>query len=234
LRFRNSNFTFASNRRPFKNLVALEFHMVNLSSDYLANSIFDESIISELSLQDAHNFIGFVDVSDRLPTGKLLHRFIATRSYKIDAICSHALPSFIDQETFHEIIIKKCTSLSSITAFTFYKYTHLKKLILSDNNFNRLDKDSFRYLSELETLDLSNNPISNIEDYTFKDLSSLKNLYLQSTLLKSINKYTLSGTFELEKLILIKSEHLNYIHGQSFEDPKRTLKHLDLKVILDN
>ena len=46
-----------------------------------------------------------------------------------------SLPSFVDAEQFAEIQIKKCANLRSIKAFTFYRYSHLKSLILASNNF---------------------------------------------------------------------------------------------------
>ena len=135
IRFSDSRFDFAPHRKPFAGLRALEFHINNMSSEYLANSIFDGAIIKEFYLDDAPNFIGFLDLSDSLPTGRLLQRFVVTRSYKIDSLCSHSLPSFVDAEQFAEIQIKKCANLRSIKAFTFYRYSHLKSLILASNNF---------------------------------------------------------------------------------------------------
>ena len=181
IRFSDSQFNFAPHRKPFAGLKALEFHINNMSTEYLANSIFDASVIQEFYLDDAPNFIGFLDLSESLPTGKLLNRFVVTRSYKIDSLCSHSLPSFVDFEQFFEIQIKKCANLKSIKAFTFYRYSHLKSLILASNNFAVLDRDCFRNLNQLVSLDLSSNPIVTIDDETFRDLNSLKSLYLEST-----------------------------------------------------
>jgi hypothetical protein len=158
-----------------------------------------------------------------------LHRFQVIRSYKIEALCSHSLPSFVAQETFHEIVVKKCLSLREIKAFTFYKFTHLKSLVLTGNNFSKIDKNSFRHLTHLEKLDLSSNPLSLIEDFTFKDLSSLKRLVLESTLLKQIDAHTLSGLLTLSELYLSKSYQLKRINGAAFADFKETLKELYLK-----
>lgn len=181
IRFSDSQFNFAPHRKPFAGLKALEFHINNMSTEYLANSIFDASIIQEFYLDDAPNFIGFLDLSEILPTGKLLNRFVVTRSYKIDSLCSHSLPSFVEFEQFFEIQIKKCVNLKSIKAFTFYRYSHLKSLILASNSFAVIDRDSFRNLNQLVSLDLSSNPIGAIDDQTFRDLNSLKSLYLEST-----------------------------------------------------
>lgn len=181
IRFSDSKFNFSPNRKPFSGLRALEFHINNMSSEYLANSIFDGAIIKEFYLDDAPNFIGFLDLSESLPTGRLLQRFVVTRSYKIDSLCSHSLPSFIDVEQFSEIQIKKCANLRSIKAYTFYRYSHLKSLILASNNFESIDRDSFRNLNQLVSLDLSSNPITDIDEETFRDLNSLKSLYLENT-----------------------------------------------------
>lgn len=181
IRFSDSEFNFAPHRKPFSGLRALEFHINNMSSEYLANSIFDGATIKEFYLEDAPNFIGFLDLSDRLPSGRLVSRFVVTRSYKIDALCSHSLPSFVDVEHFAEIQIKKCAMLRSIKPFTFYRYSHLRSLNLAANNFETIDPDSFRNLNQLVSLDLSSNPIGAIGDETFRDLSSLKSLFLEST-----------------------------------------------------
>lgn len=229
IRFSNSKFNFSPSRKPFKGLKAQEVHFNNLSNEYLTNSIFDQSVIADLFIENTPSFIGFLDMSNNLPSGKLLNRFIVTRSYKIDSLCSHSLPSFVDQENFHEIIIKKCSSLSSIKEFTFYRYRHLKTLILSSNNLNKIDKQSFRYLNQLELLDLSSNPIISLDDETFKDLSSLKRLYLESTQIKQINENTFTGMTSLNELSLAKSAELSEIHGKAFHDQTKTLKELNLK-----
>jgi hypothetical protein len=83
VRFSDSRLDFASNRRPFQGLKALELHLTNLTNEYLANSIFDESSISEIFVDSSPNFVGFVDASSTLPNGKLLHRFVVIKSYKI-------------------------------------------------------------------------------------------------------------------------------------------------------
>jgi hypothetical protein len=82
MRFSDSNFDFAPTRRPFQGLKALELHFNNLTNEYLANSIFDESVVSEIYLENSPNFVGFVDASSKLPNGKLMHRFIVIKSYK--------------------------------------------------------------------------------------------------------------------------------------------------------
>ena len=158
-----------------------------------------------------------------------MHRFEAIRSYKIDTLCSHSLPSFIEQETFYEITIKKCLSLRQIKAFTFYKYTHLKSLLLTANNFSHMDANAFRYLTHLERLDLSSNPITHLDDHIFRDMSSLKRLFLESTLLKQISAHTLAGLVSLNELHLSKSYQLASIEGRAFKDFKRTLRELHLK-----
>ena len=145
LKFNRPIFNFVANRKPFFGLKALQFHINEMINEYLSNSIFDQSFISELFIENSMNFVGFVDLNDVFPSGKLLKRFIAVRSYKIEALCSHSLPSFVDQESFSEIIIKKCQKLNEIREFTFYKYPHLKTLILASNNFSKLEKNSLRY-----------------------------------------------------------------------------------------
>lgn len=229
IRFSNSRFNFSPSRKPFKGLKAQEFHIKSMPNEYLCNSIFDESIILELFIEDTPEFIGFLDLSSDLPNGKLLNRFIAIRSYKIDSLCSHSLPSFVDQETFNEIIIKKCSNLRSIKEFTFYKYPHLKSLVLAANNFSKINKNAFRYLKELEVLDLSSNPIATIEDNTFIDLYSLRRLFLESTMIKEIMSNTLNGLSNLNELRLTKSYNLKNIEHNAFNHFKNTLKELHLK-----
>lgn len=229
LRFSDSKFNFSPNRKPFKGLKAKEIHISNMSSEYLANSIFDDAIVDEFYLDSAPNFVGFLDLSEHLPTGKLLSRFVVTRSYKIDSLCSHSLPSFVEYETFHEIIIKKCSNLKSIKAFTFYRYSHLRSLILTGNMFSVVHKDSFRSLNQLESLDLSSNPILHLEDETFRDLNSLKSLYLQSTNIRQLGELTLVGLHKLVELKLTKSWQLSEIHGRAFVDCRKSLRELSLK-----
>ena len=69
IRFSNCNFDFSPNRKPFKGLKAQELHINNMTSQYLANSIFDDSVISELHFENGLNFIGFLDLSYTLPNG---------------------------------------------------------------------------------------------------------------------------------------------------------------------
>jgi hypothetical protein len=83
IRFSDSRFDFAPTRRPFQGLRALELHFNNITNEYLANSIFDESVVSEIYLENSPNFVGFIDASSTLPNGKLLHRFVVIKSYKI-------------------------------------------------------------------------------------------------------------------------------------------------------
>ena len=69
IRFSNCNFKFSPQRKPFQGLKAQEVHMNNVRNEYLANSVFDSSIISELHLENSLNFNGFLDLSDTLPNG---------------------------------------------------------------------------------------------------------------------------------------------------------------------
>ena len=229
LRFSNSKFDFAPTRKPFMGLKALELHLNNISNEYLANSIFDQSVISEIYLENSPHFVGFVDASSTLPNGRLLHRFVVTRSYKIEQLCSHSLPSFVDQETFHDITIKKCGALRQIKPFAFYKYPHLRTLVLAGNNLSRIDKDSFRYLSQLELLDLSSNPIAIIEPDAFRDLASLRTLLAEATQLKRIEARTFVGLLSLGELRLSKSAQLSRIDARSFRDSRGSLRELHLK-----
>jgi len=227
IRFSNSHFNY-SLLKPFKGLSALKLHLNNISNEYLLNTMFDESRIVELLIENMHSFIGFLD-SNNFPSGHLLNRFVAIRSYKIDALCSHALPSFVDQEIFSEITIKKCSTLKSIRPFTFFKYPHLKQLFLASNSFTTLNKNSLSHLTELELLDLSYNPIDSIEDMSFKDLSSLKRLYLESTLIKVIQQNTLTGLVTLNELKFSNTKSLTLIDAEAFKSFTNTLKHLSLK-----
>lgn len=229
IRFSNSNLVFSAKKKPFRGLKALEVTFDNLRNDFLTNSAFDFSVISELSIENSPDFIGFIDLGASLPNGKLLKKFSVFRSYKIDSLCSHSLPAFVDQEKFSQISIKKCTNLKSITGFTFYRYRHLKSLILSSNSLENIDQDSFRFLNQLETLDLSSNPISSLDDKIFVDLYSLRSLNLESTLLKKINEFTLKGLFTLNDISFSKSSSLDFIHTNAFKDSKNTLKEINLK-----
>lgn len=229
MRFSDSFFNFLySNRKPFKGLKALKLNLNNISNEYLPNTVFDDTIITELFIENMQNFIGFIDTNS-LPTGKLSNRFIAIKSYKIDSLCSHSLPSFVDQETFNEIVIQKCFTLQSIKPYTFFKYPHLKELSLASNSFTKINKNSFSYLTQLETLDLSFNPIKTIDDNSFKDLSSLKRLYLESTLLKVIQQNMMTGLIALQELKLGKTISLNQISSKALNSCKKTLKELNLK-----
>ena len=230
IRFSNSHFNYVSSTHlPFKGLRAFKLHFNNISNEYLLNTMFDESRIVELLIENMSNFVGFRDLN-HLPSGKLLGRFVAIRSYKIDSLCSHALPSFVDQEAFSEITIKKCSTLKSIKPFTFFKYPHLKQLLLAGNNFTAIHVHSLSHLTQLELLDLSYNPINSIEDMSFKDLSSLRRLYLESTLIKVIQQNTLTGLVALIELKLVKTNSLTTIDGKAFRGScSKTLKDLSLK-----
>ena len=227
IRFSNSHFSYGS-LKPFKGLSALKFHLNNISNEYLLNTMFDESRIVELLIENMHNFIGFLDFNN-FPSGHLLNRFVAIRSYKIDSLCSHALPSFVHQEFFSEISIKKCSTLKAIKPFTFFKYPHLKQLFLTSNSFTSIYKNSLSHLTQLELLDLSYNPIDSIEDMSFKDLSSLKRLYLESTLIKVIQQNTLTGLVALSDLKFSKTKSLQLIDAVAFKSFANTLKYLSLK-----
>ncbi|RNA14711.1 leucine-rich repeats and immunoglobulin-like domains 2 isoform X1 [Brachionus plicatilis] len=229
IRFSNSKLVLSSKKKPFRGLRALEMTFDNLTNDFLVNSMFDFAVVSQLSIENSENFIGFIDLGATLPNGKLLKKFSVFRSYKIDSLCSHSLPSFVDHEKFSEISIKKCSNLKSITGFTFHRYRHLKTLILAANSLEKIDHNSFRFLNQLETLDLSSNPIISLEDRIFTDLYSLKTLNLDSTLLKQINEFTLQGLMSLSDLSFSKSSHLVSIHENAFEDSRNSLKELNLK-----
>lgn len=229
IRLSNSKLVLSPKKKPFRGLLALELTFDNLLNDFLINSMFDFSEISEFSIENSPNFIGFIDLGPSLPNGKILNKFSVFRSYKIDTLCSHSLPTFVDQEKFSDISIKKCSNLKSITSFTFFRYRHLKNLVLSSNNIENIDQDSFRFLNQLETLDLSSNPIKSLEDQIFTDLYSLKSLNLESTMLKKINKFTFKGLFSLSDLSLAKSSNLEFIHENAFKDSSNSLKEINLK-----
>ena len=73
----NCNFKFSPQRKPFQGLKAQEVHMNNMRNEYLANSVFDSSLISELHLENSLNFNGFLDLSDTLANGKTLKKIKA-------------------------------------------------------------------------------------------------------------------------------------------------------------
>ncbi|CAF0883959.1 unnamed protein product [Brachionus calyciflorus] len=229
IRFSNTNFQLSPKRKPFRGLKALQLNLDNLTNQFLSNSLFDFSVISELNIENSDNFIGFIDQGPSLPNGKLLKKFSVIRSYKIDTLCSHSLPAFVDVELFSEISIRKCYNIKNITAYTFFKYRHLKSLILSSNCFDKIDKDSFRFLTQLEILDLSSNPLVYLEDGIFQDLSSLKKLILESTSIKGINEFTLKGLNSLVDLRISKSIELSFIHENAFRDAKKSLREIHLK-----
>lgn len=231
IRFRNSNLGLSINKRPFKALKMNILVLKDLKNDYIANPLFDECSINELHIEDSINFVGFIDLGDNLPTGRLTRAFYAYNSYKDNILCSHSLPAFIDHENFSEINIQKCNSIQLIKNFAFYKYNHLKILILASNNISFIEKNSFRNLNELEFLSLSYNPIGYLPDFVFSDLISLKRLDLEGTNIKFIAQKTFAGLFSLIELRLTFSKKLNYIENCAFDDSKKTLKVLFMENI---
>ncbi len=139
------------------------------------------------------------------------------------------LPGFVSKQTFYEVVIKRCSSLEELKAFTFVKYPRLKTLILANNAFTRLDKYSFSGLKDLHTLDLAFNPLSSLEEFIFNDCTNLKILILESTRLKTIGSNSFKGLFSLNKLKLSKSRLLSKIENNAFADMKASLAEIHLK-----
>ena len=229
VRLSNSIFNYMPTQKPFEGLRANELHLNNISDEYILNTIFSQSIISELAIKNCLNFVGFIGLSESHSRGKILHKFVATNSFKRNELTADMLPSFVDDKQFTEITVTQCLNLKMIKEKTFCKYPNLKRLLLSRNGLVSLDRNCFSCLAQLEKLDLNSNPIHALEGFTFKHLISLKTLYLENTNIKKIASNTFRGLVALNKLKLKKNFILESIEGKAFEDSKQTLNEIDLK-----
>jgi hypothetical protein len=237
VRFNRSDLQFGPLRKPFDGFYVKTFYLNHLANAFFYNRAFDKALIGNLFIENSLDFLGFLDGNEQPPSVQhsiasdlgLLYGYHVTNSYqKTSKLCSHSLPTFVNRESFGQISIRKCASLTQIHPFTFYMYRHLKTLILSANNFTQIDSNSFRNLNELVFLDLSSNPVAYIPDATFIDLVSLKSLMLQNTNIKAIGAHLFKGLYSLEELSLMNTKRLTSIDKHAFADAKRRLRFLNL------
>ncbi|KAM8773090.1 toll-like receptor 3 [Acanthopagrus schlegelii] len=98
------------------------------------------------------------------------------------------------------------------TTFTGLQKTNLTFLDLSNNGMGKIEKASFKWLSELQSLVLAENNIKHLTKDIFQGLTSLKRLNLTKALVKShtsavpiIDDYSFQPLTALESLILQKT-----------------------------
>lgn len=117
-------------------------------------------------------------------------------------------------------------SHTELENFLFYGALNLRKVVLSDNQIERIGRDTFRkmivkqangfdntFQQKLEEIDLSYNHLSDLHYETFSQLSSLKFLYLRGNTVRlkfglfplNLKKLDLSynqlGDFSLKQLV---------------------------------
>ena len=72
IRFQNSRFKYNRYAEPFRGLVAKQIHLKNIKNNYMYESVFSESVISEILITDSSSLIGFVSNRNRVES--LLHK----------------------------------------------------------------------------------------------------------------------------------------------------------------
>ena len=89
--------------------------------------------------------------------------------------------------------------LTRIISYTFQPLNQLKRLILTNNEIETIDRSAFFGLNNLEELDLSSNKLTEIKSYIFQPLKQLKIIDLKNKSIKSIDQNSLICICNLEK-----------------------------------
>ncbi|XP_073088989.1 leucine-rich repeat-containing protein 37A2-like [Manis javanica] len=120
-------------------------------------------------------------------------------------------------------------SISYVDENTWKSYTWVEKLILSDNQFSELHKDSFEGLLSLQYLDLSCNKIQGIERRTFESLPFLQFINLGCNLIAELSFGTFQAWHGMQFLHTINLSHnLLTTVEDSYFFKLRALKYLDM------
>jgi Leucine-rich repeat (LRR) protein len=101
--------------------------------------------------------------------------------------------------------------------FTSHRYSNIKHLRFSNNQFKDLKSSSFNGLSKLETLDLGDKQISELPDEIFKPLNAIKSIVLSTNKLTSIDFNQFAENQNLQELRLEHNliENIQPIHIHS-------------------
>ncbi|XP_057357269.1 leucine-rich repeat-containing protein 37A3-like isoform X3 [Manis pentadactyla] len=120
-------------------------------------------------------------------------------------------------------------SISYVDENTWKSYTWVEKLILSDNQFSELHKDSFEGLLSLQYLDLSCNKIQAIERRTFESLPFLQFINLGCNLIAELSFGTFQAWHGMQFLHTINLSHnLLTTVEDSYFFKLTALKYLDM------
>lgn len=126
----------------------------------------------------------------------------------IAKLCSQLSGTAIDVLSLRNMRLVTLTN----TTFTGLQETNLTSLDLSGNGMGKIEKGSFKWLSELQSLVLAENNIKHLTKDIFQGLTSLKRLNLTLALVKShtsavpiIDDYSFQPLNALETLILKKT-----------------------------
>ncbi|XP_054460517.1 toll-like receptor 3 [Anoplopoma fimbria] len=94
----------------------------------------------------------------------------------------------------------------------FQWLSRLQTLILTDNNFKHLTKDTFQGLKSLKKLNLTNALVKSqsiIDDFSFQPLSGLESLIMQKTGAQQLTENTFTGLTSLQELDLSWSSYIS-------------------------
>lgn len=94
------------------------------------------------------------------------------------------------------------TGLTSIAAKDFRNLPNLKEIELNDNEIERVNRNTFKYLLQLEHINLASNKIRHLSADVFSDQSQLKQLLLQQNEIEFIDEKLFANLIELRKLSL--------------------------------
>lgn len=128
-------------------------------------------------------------------------------------------------------------SMGKIEEGSFQWLPRLETLILANNNFKHLTKNTFQGLRGLKTLQMTKALVKSqtspiIDDFTFQPLSVLESLTLKQTSVREITEHTFTGLTSLKDLDLSWTTYmsLKYISNKTFVSLSGSpLRQLDLR-----
>lgn len=74
VRFQNSRFNYSAAARPFRGLMAKQLYFNNITNALIMESIFSESIVSEMLIENSPDLVSFVRAGDNELSNVLLHK----------------------------------------------------------------------------------------------------------------------------------------------------------------
>lgn len=134
--------------------------------------------------------------------------------------------TFIDLIRINEYQIVSFNSLKMNWLPVFQNLNSIRRLIINDNNIDRLKKQTFFNLNNLETLDLKFNNLKHLDEFVFDTLINLEELDLSNNLLVSILKRPFKNLPNLRQVTFLNNQ-LIFIDSNVFLNINH-LKELDL------